>query len=74
MPAENSSIPDFEALTYFRTEAAENGSTPGIMINSPAIARGKFGAGCVLACSPHPEQSVGLEGWIENAVGTVAAR
>ncbi|MGV3658841.1 MAG: BPL-N domain-containing protein [Prosthecobacter sp.] len=74
VPAGNSSIPDFKPLTYFRTEVAKNGSTPGIMINSPAIARGKFGAGCVLACSPHPEQSVGLEGWIENAVRTVAAQ
>lgn len=74
VPAGNSSIPDFEPLTYFRTEVANNGSPAGIMVNSPAIARGKFGAGCVLACSPHPEQSAGLEGWIENAVRTVAAR
>lgn len=74
VPAGNASIPDFDALTYFRTEVAKNGSPEGIMVNSPAIARGKFGEGCVLACSPHPEQSVGLEGWIENAVRAVAAR
>jgi hypothetical protein len=74
VPNGNAAIPDFEPLTFFRTEVANNGSDPGIMVNTPAIARGQFGAGRVIVCSPHPEQSDGLEGWIVQTVRTVAAQ
>ncbi|GEP44821.1 BPL-N domain-containing protein [Brevifollis gellanilyticus] len=72
VPANNAAIPDFEPLTYFRTEVAKNGSPEGIMVNSPAVVQGQFGAGRVIACSPHPEQTTGLDNWIEHAVRSVA--
>jgi hypothetical protein len=73
VPAENPAIPDYEPLTFFRTEVAENDSPPGIMVNSPAMVRGTFGKGRVLVSSPHPEQTQGLEGFIERAVRWVTA-
>lgn len=68
VPGENPALPDFEPLSYFRTETAENGSPPGIMVNSPAMVRGLCGKGRVLVSSPHPEQTQGLESFIEHAV------
>ncbi|MES2595244.1 MAG: BPL-N domain-containing protein [Verrucomicrobiota bacterium] len=73
VPANNPAIPDFEPLTFFRTEIAKNGSPPDIMVNTPAVVQGQFGAGRVIVCSPHPEQSTGLDRWIEHAVRAVAA-
>ncbi len=74
VPAGNPKIPSFEPLTFFRTEVAKNGAPEGIMVNSPAIVRGQFGSGRVIACSPHPEQTTGLDNWIENAVRAVAGK
>lgn len=72
VPAHNPAIPDFEPLVFFRTETAKNGSPAGAQINTPAMARGAYGRGRVLACSPHPEQTAGMENWIEHAVRAVA--
>ena len=65
-------IPDFEPLAFFRTEFAENGSPKGAMVNTPAMVAAPFGKGRVLCSSPHPEQTDGMEGWIEKAVRWVA--
>lgn len=65
---ERADIPDFEPIAWFRTELAKNGSPAGVMVNSPAMARGDFGKGRVLVSSPHPEQTAGMEHFIENAV------
>jgi glutamine amidotransferase-like uncharacterized protein len=67
-PAGRSDIPDYDVLAYFRTELAENGSPVGAMINSPAITRARFGKGRVLVCSPHPEQTAWMEGFMVQAV------
>jgi len=74
MPANNPAIPDFEPLTFFRTEIAKNGSPEGIMVNSPAVVLSRYGAGRVIVCSPHPEQTTGLENWIEQTVRSVAVQ
>lgn len=71
-PANNPTIPDYEPLVFFRTETAKNGTPVGLQINTPAMARGAYGNGRVIACSPHPEQTEGLEKWIEHAVRAVA--
>lgn len=71
-PANNPAIPDYEPLVFFRTETAQHGSPAGLQVNSPAMARGAFGRGRVIACSPHPEQTAGMENWIEHAVRAVA--
>jgi glutamine amidotransferase-like uncharacterized protein len=74
VPAENDGIPDFETLTFFREEVAENGSPAGIMVNSPAMVRSTFGKGRVLVSSPHPEQSAGLESFAEKAIRWVTSK
>ena len=72
--AKNDAIPDFEPLAFFRTELAEHDSPKGVMVNSAAIVRGLFGKGRVLVSSPHPEQTPGMEGFIEKAVRWVAGK
>jgi glutamine amidotransferase-like uncharacterized protein len=73
-PAKIEAIPDFEPLAFYRTEVAENGTPAGIMVNSPAMVAGPFGKGRVLCSSPHPEQTKGMEHWIEKAVHWAAGR
>ena len=67
-------IAPFEPLAIFRTELAENDSPKGAMVDTPAIVRGVFGKGRVISSSPHPEQTEGMEGFIEHAVRWVAGR
>jgi len=58
----------FETLANFRTELAQNDTPAGLMINSPAIVAGRFGKGRLICFSPHPEQTKGLEFFVEKAV------
>ena len=67
-------IAPFETLAFFRTELAEHDSPKGAMTDSPAIVRGVFGKGRVISSSPHPEQTAGMESFVENAVRWVAGR
>ena len=74
VPAKNDAIADFEPLACFRTELAEHDSPKGAMINSAAIVRGAFGNGRVIVSSPHPEQTPGMETFIEHAVRWVSSK
>ena len=74
VPAKNDAIADFEPLAFFRTELAEHDSPKGAMINSAAIVRGTFGKGRVIVSSPHPEQTPGMETFIEHAVRWVSSK
>lgn len=67
-PANNPALSPYETLASFRTELAENGTPVGVMVNSPAIVSGTFGKGRVICSSGHPEQTVGLENFIESAL------
>ncbi len=73
-PDTRDDLPAFETLAHFRTELAENGSPVGAMVNSPAIVRAAFGKGRVITSSPHPEQTEGLDNFVEQAVRWVAGR
>jgi predicted deacylase/glutamine amidotransferase-like uncharacterized protein len=66
--AEEASLPPYEALAYFRSEFASNGTPAGIMINSPALIAATYKKGRVVFCSPHPEQTTCLEEIIPHAV------
>jgi hypothetical protein len=66
-------LPPYRTLATFTTELAENGSPPGIMTGSPAIAEGRFGKGRVMIFSPHPERSAGLERVIPLAITRLTA-
>lgn len=72
--AQSPVIPDFKPLAYYRTELAENDTPKGVMVNSPAMVMGTFGKGRVLCSSPHPEQTPGMETFIERAVKWAAGR
>ncbi len=72
-PAGNDDVPDFETLALFRTEVAKNGAPKGIMVDSPAVVRGRFGKGRVVCFSPHPEQTKGLHDLVRRAVSWLAA-
>jgi hypothetical protein len=74
VPANNPAIPDYEPLVFFRTEISKSAGQAGLQVNTPAMARGLFGKGHVLVSSPHPEQTAGMEHWIEHAVRAVAPR
>ena len=73
-PDDRKDLPAYEPLAFFRSEVAEHDSPKGAMINSPAWARGTCGKGRVLFSSPHPEQTDGMENFIEHAVRWVAGR
>ncbi|MBL9116752.1 MAG: hypothetical protein JNJ83_17220 [Verrucomicrobiaceae bacterium] len=68
MPFGQADVPDMKPLAYFNTEISRNGSPVGIMTGAPAIAVGEFGKGRVVAISPHPEQTAGLDEMVRNAV------
>jgi len=67
-PDEAPDLNDYEVLAFYRTELAENGSPKGVMKDSPAILRGTLGRGRVICFGPHPEQTPGLEHFIEAGV------
>lgn len=73
-PDSRPDLPAYEPLAHYRTELAENDSPVGVMINSPAIVRATLGKGRIIASSPHPEQTAGMEGFAEQAVRWVAGR
>lgn len=72
VPAQIDTLPDFEPLAFFRSELAENGAPPGIMIDSPAIVAGRCDRGRVVCSSPHPESTPGLEVLVSRAIDWVA--
>lgn len=67
-PDNREGLPAYEPLAHFRTELAENGSPVGAMVDTPAMVRTTFGKGRVITSSPHPEQTDGLDGFVEQAV------
>jgi glutamine amidotransferase-like uncharacterized protein len=68
MAAQSAALPDYQPLAFFKTELAKNGTPPGVMTGSPAMVAGQCGKGRVLCSSPHPEQTPGMDAWLEKAV------
>ncbi len=67
-PAGREDLPEPEVLAVFRTELAENNTPKGLMVNTPAILQGTYGAGQVFSFSPHPEQTEGCLDLVERAL------
>jgi glutamine amidotransferase-like uncharacterized protein len=61
-------LPPCLPLAYYRTEVALYAPQRGTMIDTPAILAAKFGAGRVVAISPHPEITSGLEFLVKQSV------
>ncbi len=72
-PAERPDIPDFRTLARFRSEMNKVGAPKGVMVDTPAIACGRYGRGRVLVSSPHPERSTDLAPILHNAVRWAAS-
>ena len=73
-PAHNDQIPDYQEWGSFMTEVRKNGVPGGVMPGTTAIAAGQFGSGRVLAFSPHPESTDGLDHVLPLAVQWAACR
>jgi len=71
-PGLRKDLPEYEPLVFFRTEVSKTPKQAGLQVNTPAMARGTYGKGHVLVSSPHPEQTAGMEHWVEHAVRAVA--
>jgi glutamine amidotransferase-like uncharacterized protein len=61
-------------LAIYRTEVWDHDLQKGTMIGAPSIVAAQFGRGRVLAFSPHPERTPGLEPMVKQAIRAVARR
>ena len=59
-------------LAHYSTEVSNYSPQRGTMIGTPAIFAAKFGAGRVVAISPHPESTKGAEFLVKRAVMATA--
>ena len=73
-PCGRDDLDDYEVLAHFRGEINENNAPKGVMLNSPAMILGRFGAGRVILFSPHPEKTEALHGFVHRAVDHIARR
>jgi predicted deacylase len=71
-PADKEDLPEYVPLAFFRTEISKYEPQEGTMINTPAIVASEFGKGRVIAISPHPEGTAGLESLVQRSVVWVA--
>jgi hypothetical protein len=67
-PYKRKDLDDYRVLAHFRGEINENNAPRGVMMNSPAMILGKFGAGKVILFSPHPEKTESLGGLVHRAI------
>jgi hypothetical protein len=73
-PDPKSALAPYRPVAIFRSEIAENGTPPGIMVNSPAAVVSQCSKGRVFLSSPHPEVTPGLEHLIPRALLWVAGQ
>jgi putative intracellular protease/amidase len=73
-PAGKTDIPDYREWATFATEVRKEGVPGGVMPGTTAIAAGEFGAGRVLAISPHPERTEEWNHVLPAAVRWVAGK
>lgn len=69
--ADRIDLPPPTVLAYFKSEVSHNATTPGAMIDTPAIVSGKYGSGKSVLISPHPENTPGLEHLLPRALADV---
>ena len=68
----DAALDDFVVLATYRSEINTNGAQAGVMLDTPAIVCGVFGAGRVVCSSPHPEQTEGLQEVVRRLVRAAA--
>jgi len=72
-PAGQDGLDPYIPLAFFRTEISKYEPQEGTMVDTPALVAGRFGQGRVIAVSPHPEGTAGLEPLVRRAVAWVAS-
>ncbi len=55
-------------LAVYREEITRKGAKEGLMVNTAAVAAGKYGKGWAVGVSPHPEQTDGLKDLVPSAI------
>jgi hypothetical protein len=73
-PGEDSALPCYQPLAFFRTENGIYEPQKDTMIGAPAVVLAQFGRGRVLATSPHFESTRGQEAVLRRAVHYVRRR
>ena len=66
-PGHEEGLAPYEPIATFATEVAKNGAPKGVMTGTTAMARGVYGKGHVIAISPHPEKTDGLDNIVRRA-------
>lgn len=67
-------LPQYKVAAIFKSEMADNGSTPGVMVDTPAFIFSEYGKGKVFLFSPHPENTPQLETFLPKAINWVISR
>ncbi|MEZ6135024.1 MAG: succinylglutamate desuccinylase/aspartoacylase family protein [Pirellulaceae bacterium] len=73
-PGNKPDLPAYEAWAYFRSENGNYEAQKNTMIGAPAVVISHYGAGRVLAISPHFESTPGHEDVILRAIAHVRKR
>lgn len=73
-PAQRDDLEDYRELATFATEVRKEKVPGGVMPGTTAMAAGRFGKGFVLAISPHPERTEGLDDVLPAMVQTLWLR
>jgi len=71
--ANDPDLAPYTTLAHYRSEQVMWEPQRGTMIDSPAIVSGTYGAGRVIAISPHPERTDGLESIVTDSIRWLAA-
>lgn len=65
---EERSNDSFTPLGFYRSEVVARGGERGVMLGAPAMILYRYGRGSVLAISPHPEKTRGMDFVILHAI------
>ncbi|MHC4506450.1 MAG: BPL-N domain-containing protein [Planctomycetota bacterium] len=72
-PGSDPELTPYTTFAHYRSEQVMWEPQRGTMIDSPAIVSASFGAGRVIAISPHPERTNGLESIVTDSIRWLAA-
>jgi glutamine amidotransferase-like uncharacterized protein len=73
-PAQRDDLEDYRELAVFATEVRKEKVPGGVMPGTTAMAAGRFGKGYVLAVSPHPERTEGLDQVLPAMIHAIVRR
>lgn len=66
------SLGEYTILANYSSEISQNGVTPGVMKNTPALLMSSYGKGRVFIIGPHFEYTPGLDNFIPAVISNLA--